>query len=77
MDYSNHYTMQTLFEQLGLPSTPEQIDAFISSNHLKKHERIEQASFWSPAQISFIEDSIREDADWVALVEQLDVQLHQ
>ena len=77
MDTSNHYTMQTLFEQLGLPSKAEQIDAFISENQLKNHERIEHASFWSSAQTSFIVESIREDSDWVILVEQLDLQLHQ
>lgn len=77
MDSSNHYTMQTLFEQLGLPSRTEQIDAFIEAHDLKQHERIEHAAFWSPAQASFVEESIREDSDWVVLVDQLDAQLHQ
>jgi len=46
--------MQTLFEQIGLPS---------------KHEHIEKASF--------IVESIQEDSDWIVLVDQLDLQLHQ
>lgn len=77
MDNSNHCKMQTLFKQLGLSSKTEQIDAFIHVNHLKQHERIVHAAFWSPAQRTFLEESIREDSDWVALVDQLDAQLHQ
>lgn len=34
-----------------------------------------QASFWTQAQASFLREAIEEDADWVELVDQLDVML--
>lgn len=77
MDTSDHYTMQSLFSQLGLPAEPKQIKSFIEAHPLTKQERIGQASFWTPSQAAFIQESISEDSDWTELVDQLDVQLRQ
>jgi hypothetical protein len=68
--------MQTLFQQLGLPSEDEQIEAFIDKHSLGHSERIEQASFWTPAQAGFIKESYDQDSDWTELIDHLDTQLH-
>ena len=77
MDTSNHFTMQSLFDQLGLSSEPEQIRRFIKEHKLKREQRITNAKFWSPAQASFLQEAIEEDAEWAELVDHLDAQLHQ
>lgn len=75
MDTSNHYTMVTLFEQLGLPSEQAQIDVFIQTHPLPDGMRIENAPFWTPAQKAFLAESITEDSDWVELIDHLDALL--
>jgi hypothetical protein len=77
MDTSNHHNLQSLFEQLGLPADTEQINQFIKHHPLDKQVRIEHATFWTPAQAAFIQESISNDSDWVELVDHLDVQLRQ
>mgnify|MGYP003154513082 CR=1 FL=1 len=54
----------TLFEQLGLPSDPASIDAFI-------------ASHWSEAQGSFLKELLMDDAEWAPVVDELNVRLHE
>ncbi len=77
MDTSNHYNMRTLFEQLGLSSNPDDIDAFMDAHKLEQSERIEDAAFWSPSQASFIREAIVQDAEWAELVDHLDAELRQ
>ena len=75
MEASMH-TMTNLFEQLGLPSDDEAIDAFIARHRpLDPATRLSEAPFWNPAQASFLSDEILEDADWAEIVDQLDVLL--
>ena len=40
MDTSNHYSMNTLFAQLGLPSETEQINQFLSEHRLVDNQKI-------------------------------------
>lgn len=75
MDTSNHYNMQTLFEQLGLPAQISQIDDFINAHTLSDQQTIAQASFWNASQAGFIQEALAQDSDWTELVEHLDVQL--
>lgn len=75
MDTSSH-TMESLFMQLGLDSNEKAIAEFISTHHLTEHETLGQASFWSPAQSQFIQESWESDSDWVVIIDQLDAQLH-
>jgi hypothetical protein len=67
--------MKSLFEQLGLPSESKKIVEFISLHSLVGDEKIEEAYFWSDAQVAFIKESINKDSDWTTLVDQLDAQL--
>ena len=77
MDTSQH-TMQSLFQQLGLPSEPKQIDQFI-----KRHrpdtglDSLQGAQFWSPSQAHFIQEALEFDSDWSEVVDELNIRLHQ
>jgi len=75
MDTSPH-NISTLFEQLGLPSQPPQIDQFIASHQPLPHGTIlSDAGFWSEAQIAFLQKGLLDDSDWAEAIDQLDVQL--
>ncbi len=75
MDLSPH-TLNTLFEQLGLPSTEQAINTFITEHSpLDPALRIESASFWNPGQRAFLIEAQAEDSDWSELVEHLDAYL--
>ena len=70
------HAMSALFDQLGLPSDPAAIDAFITAHSpLDTAVRLYQAPFWSKAQSDFLRDEILEDADWAAVIDELDADL--
>ncbi|MBU2863260.1 DUF2789 domain-containing protein [Reinekea forsetii] len=75
MDTTDHSHMASLFEQLGLSASNEDIERFVSSHSLDAGVSIEKAPFWTTAQASFLEESISEDSDWAELVDQLAVLL--
>ena len=65
-----------LFSQLGLPSDPASIEAFIAEHKpVPDNLRLHQAPFWTPSQAQFLRDEILEDADWAELVDSLDASL--
>jgi len=75
MDLSEH-SLRALFDQLGLPSDAAAIDAFIAQHRpLAENVRLADAPFWSPAQAQFLREEFDEDADWIELVDQLNVRL--
>jgi hypothetical protein len=70
------HSLPSLFEQLGLPAEPRDIEAFISVHSpLKADIHLADARFWSEAQAAFLREEILEDADWAEVVDQLDVML--
>jgi hypothetical protein len=69
MDTSTH-TFADLFDQLGLPSSEAEIQAFVAS-----HRPLPEDSFWSPAQAQFLREQLLVDADWAEVVDQLNVSL--
>jgi Protein of unknown function (DUF2789) len=70
------HTMSALFEQLGLPSDPTAIEAFIDAHRpLDTATRLYQAPFWNKAQRAFLRDEILEDADWALIIDELDAEL--
>jgi hypothetical protein len=75
MELSNHQFTE-LFDQLGLASDSASIESFIAS-HRPVDETIDlwSASFWSPAQSQFLRESLKADADWAPVVDQLNVAL--
>ncbi len=70
------YRLSTLFEQLGLPSTEEDMDAFIGAHQLPSDVSLAQADFWTPAQAGFLKEGWAADANWVDVIDELNVRLH-
>ena len=76
METTKHEFYQ-LFEQLGLPSSEEDIRAFIDSHRpLAGDVKITEAPFWSPAQAGLLKELLLQDADWAEVVDQLNFALH-
>ncbi len=69
--------LSDLFDQLGLSSTPEDIEAFIASHRLPEDVKLVDAPFWTPGQSQFLKEEFREDAEWAPIVDELNVRLHQ
>lgn len=72
----NVYRMESLFAQLGLASSDDAIENFMMehtplSNTLALHE----APFWSQSQAEFLQQAIKEDADWSIVVDELNMML--
>ncbi len=66
-----------LFKQLGLPDDPAAIRAFIASHSpLPDDMRLEEAPFWSPAQAQLLREERIDDADWIVVIDQLNLALH-
>ena len=75
MDTSQH-TMNTLFEQLGLPSSDAQIDQFINTRKLFSAKvNLEDATFWTDAQAAFLKEALQADSDWSEIVDELNTRL--
>ncbi|MCF2860322.1 DUF2789 domain-containing protein [Pseudoalteromonas sp. SMS1] len=74
MDTSYH-SLKTLFAQLGLENSDDHISHFIDHNRLPSHTLIKDAPFWNEGQRHFIEESLREDADWSEVIDELDALL--
>jgi len=77
MDTSNHHSLRTLFEQLGLPSSNEEIAVFIRDHQLSNGEKLAKAPFWTEAQANFLAESLKGDSDWAIQVDELAVSLTQ
>jgi hypothetical protein len=70
------HSLVSLFNQLGLESTDEGIKSFIETNgQLSADIELHEALFWSTSQASFLQQMVVDDADWVAIVNQLDAML--
>ena len=70
------HSLPSLFEQLGLEADPIGIDAFIASHSpLKPNLVLSDAFFWSPAQAAFLREETLGDADWVEVIDQLNLML--
>ena len=75
---TSHHTIQTLFQQLGLPSEPKQIDRFINAHRAETGlDVLEGAPFWSPSQARFLQEAREFDSDWSEVVDELNIRLHQ
>lgn len=72
----NKHGITELFDQLGLPSSDADIQAFISAHRpLSPEVRLSEAPFWSSTQAAFLRDGIKADADWAVVVDKLDASL--
>lgn len=65
-----------LFEQLGLPSSPNEIRAFLQAHApLPKETALPDAPFWTPAQAAFLREALQQDSDWAEVVDALNAAL--
>ena len=70
------HAMPELFAQLGLPTTPEAIQAFIETNRPRAaHLALPDAPFWTASQAEFLRDQVQNDADWAGVIDRLDAAL--
>jgi len=75
MDKSFHRFTE-LFEQLGLCSDVDSIRDFIARHApLAESIRLEEAPFWTPAQVALLREGIVHDADWAEVIDQLSLAL--
>ena len=75
---SNRHSMTNLFGQLGLPSEPGDIEAFIEAHRpLAANLKLDQAPFWTTSQAALLREQVLNDADWVGIIDQLDSGLRQ
>ncbi|OEF27626.1 DUF2789 domain-containing protein [Vibrio rumoiensis] len=76
MELHNH-SLATLFEQLGLASSQQEIESFIHrhSNELNRASELHQADFWNVGQATFLKEAKEDDANWAEVVDQLDALL--
>ncbi|EXJ12767.1 MULTISPECIES: DUF2789 domain-containing protein [Nitrincola] len=71
MDTSKH-TMKALFQQLGLPASDTEIQTFVRNHKLfSASVKLEDATFWTEAQASFLKDALMDDSDWAEIVDEL------
>ncbi|BFT30029.1 DUF2789 domain-containing protein [Alteromonas sp. D210916BOD_24] len=76
--FTEQHTMSSLFGQLGLDSSEQDIEHFIDQHKgLNKTQYLHDAPFWSPAQSQFLKDAIEEDAAWAEVIDQLNLRLHE
>lgn len=69
--------MNSLFSQLGQPNDEASITRFIETHSpLGAAVQLHEAVFWTPAQASFLREAISDDADWAAIVDALNSELH-
>ncbi|AXR06948.1 DUF2789 family protein [Salinimonas sediminis] len=75
--FTEQPTMPELFEQLGLDSSDEAIEAFIDKHRgMNDSRHIEDAPFWSEGQKAFLAQAMQADAEWVVIIDELNVRLH-
>ncbi|MBD3820972.1 DUF2789 family protein [Hydrogenovibrio sp. JE_KL2] len=75
MDVSEH-TLETLFQQLGLPNEQVEIEAFVEAHKpLPLSVSLAEADFWNDGQAAFIAEAFADDAEWIEAVDQLDALL--
>lgn len=70
------HTLSNLFGQLGLPSDEAGIARFIETHALPESTLLPDAPFWTPSQAAFLREEALGDADWAAVIDALNVDLH-
>ena len=76
MEGSAH-SLENLFAQLGLPTDEAEIARFIESHRpIPEDMSLPDAPFWTPSQAGFLREEILGDADWAAVIDELNVKLH-
>jgi hypothetical protein len=65
-----------LFLQLGLPAGEADIRQFLTGHTpLATEVLLPNAPFWTPTQATFLREEALKDADWAAVIDQLNLAL--
>lgn len=73
-----HHSISELFDQLGLPSTDMDIEAFIARHRPDSLAcALPEAPPWTATQAAFLREAIAADADWAQSAEWLSLALCQ
>ena len=65
-----------LFDQLGLPSDPFSIAAFLREQApLAPEIKLEEAPFWTASQAELLRQLLADDADWAEVIDRLSLAL--
>lgn len=75
MDTSAH-TLTTLFAQLGLENDERAVNLFVQQHKLAPGMAIQDAPFWNAAQAGFLRESLKQDAEWCEIIDELNTLLH-
>ncbi|WLG97838.1 DUF2789 family protein [Pseudomonas sp. FP198] len=75
MEQPSH-ELETLFDQLGLPSEGSAIDDFVMAHPLDPDTKLVDAPFWSDQQKDLLREWLLADGEEAVLVDQLNVRLH-
>ena len=76
--HDNQHNLTSLFDQLGLPSTEEDIESFIHAHRpLDATIPLSKAPFWTSGQAQFLGEQIKNDADWAVVIDKFDTSLRQ
>ena len=70
-------SMTELFLQLGLDADNQAIADFIGSHQLPSDVKIVDAPFWNSGQRQLLAESLKADAAWTTIVDQLNESLHE
>lgn len=71
-------TLNSLFDQLGLPSSDSDIEYFIERHKpVGPSERLDELSFFNASQQAFLRESIADDATWAEVIDTLSTLLRQ
>ncbi len=70
--------LSSLFAQLGEASDETAIARFIATHGpLEGGVQLHEAAFWTPSQAGFLREAMLDDAEWAAIVDALNSELHQ
>lgn len=73
---TNAYQLESLFAQLGLANSSDAIDVFMREHApLPRTVSLHDAPFWSRSQAEFLQQALKEDADWAIVVDELNMML--
>lgn len=77
MEMQNH-SLASLFDQLGLGSTDQDISDFIRAHApIIGTKALHEANFWNSSQAVFLKKAKEDDADWADIVDRLNIILRQ
>jgi len=69
------YTVNEIFDHLGLASDGNSIRHFVQVHQQDKSESMLALECWTDEQRAFIEEALGADTDWCKLIDQLESRL--